>query len=202
MWEEICCYLNRRFISEDSDILELGSGYGDFIGHIRARNRVAIENDTVFKEYMANYSNALVHFSDAKTTLKKFPTQSFDVVFCSNFFEHFQISEVRDLLDSISFVLRPSGKLIVLQPNFQLCSPLYFDDWTHKSIFSHVSFSDLLQCHGFSIENCYKRFLPISMKSKLPISRFLIQLYLNSPIKPFAGQFLIVANNMTPRTEG
>ena len=193
VWEEICRYLNRHYISGDSDILELGCGYGDFIGNIHSRNRVAVEKDLAFKEYLADYPNVTVHYLDAKSALSTFPKKSFDVVFCSNFLEHFEIPEVRDLLNSISDILKPGGKLVVLQPNFQLCSSLYFDDWTHKSIFSHVSFSDLLECHGFTIKSCIKKFLPFSMKSKLPISRRLVRLYLNSPVKPFAMQFLIVA---------
>lgn len=193
VWEEICRYLNRHYISNDSEILELGSGYGDFIGNIHARKRVAIENDIAFKEYLSDYPNVTVHYLDAKAALKTFPKRSFDVVFCSNFFEHFEISEVRKLLDLVAVVLKTGGKLVILQPNFQLCSPLYFDDWTHKSVFSHVSLSDLLQCHGFNIYSCIKKFLPFSMKSRLPISRVLVRLYLNSPVKPFAAQFLIVA---------
>ena len=88
VWEEICRYLNRRYISNDSEILELGSGYGDFIGNIHAKKRVAIENDIVFKKYLSDYSNVTTHYLDAKSALKTFRKQSFDVVFCSNFLEH------------------------------------------------------------------------------------------------------------------
>ncbi len=193
VWKEICRYLNRRYISNDSEILELGSGYGDFIGNIHAKKRVAVENDIFFKEYLSDYPSVTTHYLDAKAALKTFPKQSFDVVFCSNFLEHFEISEVRELLDLVAVVLRKGGKLVILQPNFQLCSPLYFDDWTHKSVFSHVSLSDLLQIHGYNIYSCIKRFMPFSMKSRFPISKGLVRLYLNSPVKPFAAQFLIVA---------
>ena len=85
VWKEICRYLNRRYISNDSEILELGSGYGDFIGNIHAKKRVAIENDIVFKKYLSDYSNITTHYLDAKSALKTFRKQSFDVVFCSNF---------------------------------------------------------------------------------------------------------------------
>ena len=193
VWEEICRYLNRHFISEDASVLELGSGYGDFIGNILAKERVAIEKNIFFKKCSSNYLDITVHWADALSALKKIPKQSFDVVFCSNYFEHFELPEIQDQLDMISDILKPGGKLLVLQPNYQLCSKLYFDDWTHKSIFSHISFSDLLETHGFYIDKCMKKFLPFSMKSRFPINRLLVRFYLKSPIKPFAGQFLIVA---------
>ena len=39
VWGEICNYLNQHFIPKDSAVLELGSGYGDFIGQIRPGKR-------------------------------------------------------------------------------------------------------------------------------------------------------------------
>jgi SAM-dependent methyltransferase len=193
VWEEICRYLNRHFIPECTRILELGSGYGDFIGNIKARERVAIEIDDFFQEHVNTYSDITIHFADANVILDTLPKQSFDVVFCSNYFEHFEKAGIQGQLSLIHSVLKPGGKLIVVQPNFQLCPARYFDDWTHKSVFSHTSFSDFVECHRFQVDTCLKRFLPFSMKSRLPISRLLIRLYLNSPIKPFAGQFLLVA---------
>ena len=161
--------------------------------NIKARERVAIEQDTLFREYFDRDADVTVHFSDALSILRKIPTNSFDVVFCSNFFEHFEISVIQEYLNLILEVLDKGGRLVVLQPNYQLCPKNYFDDWTHVSIFSHTSFLDFLEVHGFHIEASLKKFLPFSMKSNWPISRLLVRLYLSSPIKPFAGQFLIVA---------
>lgn len=194
MWVEVCKYLNRRFISADTRVLEIGSGYGDFIGNIRAKERVAIEHNIFFREYFDEYPGVTVHFLDASFVLETLPESSFDSVFCSNYFEHFEVPEIQHQLGLISNVLKNGGKLIVLQPNFQLCSKFYFDDWTHKAIFSHASFSDFLEVHGFHVDKCFKRFLPFSMKSRFPKFPLLIRMYLLSPWKPFAGQMLVIAS--------
>lgn len=201
VWKEICRYLNRHFISDCATVLELGSGYGDFIGNIKAKERLAIEKDIRFKQYSERYNDVTFHFADVLSIPSIVSRDSIDVVFCSNFFEHFEISDIQEQLSLIKTILKHDGKLIILQPNYQLCSRHYFDDWTHKSIFTHNSLSDFLETQGFHIVRRFKRFLPFSMKSRLPISKFLVRLYLNSWIKPFAAQFLIVATLVTTKDD-
>lgn len=193
VWQEICNFLNQRYISKDSRVLELGCGYGDFIGNINAREKVAIEISPFFKPYIESYEDITLHSGDVMKVLPQLSKNSFDVVFASNLFEHFDHSEIKKLLQLTTQVLVKGGKLIVIQPNFQLCAPYYFDDWTHKSVFSHISFADMLEANNFHIQKCLKKFLPFSFKTRLPISRLLVRMYINSPFKPRAGQFLIVA---------
>jgi len=195
VWGEICRFLNNRFIKADDRVLEIGCGYGDFISQIRAKQRAAIELNSSFKEILMKYDNIKFYFDDALKVLPKLEKDSFDVVFCSNYFEHFSLHEIERQLSDIARVLIPSGRLIILQPNFRLCSSIYFDDWTHKTIFSHISFADLLRTKGFRIIKCYDRLLPHSMNSRLPVNKYLVRLYLNSIVKPFATQFFIVAEN-------
>jgi len=119
----------------------------------------------------------------------------FDLVFASNVFEHLAREETIKTLSEIKRVLNADGKLIVIQPNFKYCCKDYFDDYTHVQVFTHIGLSDLLIASGFSVLELKPRFLPFSMKSNLPKSPWLVRLYLQSPIKPFAGQMLIVAKN-------
>ena len=193
VWKEICRYLNRQHISSDAAVLELGAGWGDFIGQIHARVKAAIEYDGAFRGSIESYPGVALHNDDALVALPAMVERSFDVVFASNYFEHFGMEVVEKQLGLIHRILKPGGKLIVIQPNFQLCAPKYFDDYTHKTVFSHISFSDLVQVHGFTVADCRKRFLPFSMKSRIPSAPFLVRLYLACPIKPMAGQFLLVA---------
>ena len=69
----------------------------------------------------------------------------------------------------------------------------YFDDYTHVQVFSHVSLRDRLAAAGFRVVDVRPRFLPFSMKSRLPAAGFLVWWYLRSPLKPLAGQMLVVA---------
>jgi hypothetical protein len=69
----------------------------------------------------------------------------------------------------------------------------YFDDYTHVSVFSHVSLADFLRVNGFDLLEIRPRFLPLTVKSRLPVLPWLIKAYLASPIKPMAKQMLIRA---------
>ena len=44
VWKAICEYLSK-YIPPESSVLDLGSGYCDFINNIRALNKVAIDMD-------------------------------------------------------------------------------------------------------------------------------------------------------------
>jgi hypothetical protein len=61
--------------------------------------------------------------------------------------------------------------------------------------FSHVSLCDLLTSVGYRVTRCEPRFLPLTVKSRLPVSRMLIRLYLMLPFRPMAKQMLVIAEN-------
>jgi hypothetical protein len=99
-------------------------------------------------------------------------------------------------------VLSPGGTLNILQPNYRLCSNEYFDDYTHVSIYSDRSLCDFLRAHGLRVLECQARFLPLTIKSRLPVSPALIRAYLASPVKPLAKQmFVRAAVERDPRPE-
>jgi len=196
VWGEICNYLNRHYIPKDSSVLELGSGYGDFIGQIKAREKVAIEFEDIHAERMRSYPDVKMLFGSTMDLLPALGKSQFNVVFSSNYFEHFSIEDIQTQIKGVVDVLKRGGKLVIIQPNFQLFPEKYFDDWTHKTVFSHETMLGFLEMNGFHVQHCQKRFLPYSMKSRLPVSKLLVRLYLNSPIKPLAGQFLIVAEKI------
>lgn len=195
VWEEICRFLNRSHISASGRVLEIGCGYGDFIGNIKARSKTGIEFAPAMTEHVARYGDVELLTGDAAAILPTLAENAFDTVFCSNYFEHFTQEDITLQLVEISRILGPGGKLVVVQPNYRLCASNYFDDYTHKSVFSDASFADFLAIHGFEPLVRQTRFLPFSLKSRLPVNRLLVRCYLHSPIKPMAGQFLIVAAN-------
>jgi hypothetical protein len=90
-------------------------------------------------------------------------------------------------------ILRPGGRLILVQPNFRLRPGEYFDDYTHVTVYSDRSLADLVTALGFRIVKVHSRFLPLSMKSRFSALTWLVPLYLRSPIRPMAGQMLVVA---------
>jgi SAM-dependent methyltransferase len=187
VWKAITEYL-QKYICDECSVLELGSGYGDFINQIKSKDKVAIDFDNDAKKH-CNTDVFFVNASIFDFNIEK----KFDVIFASNFLEHFTQLELDVVLGKISELLNKNGKLILIQPNYYYCYRNYWDDYTHKTVFSHVNFPDFLIAKGFLVKVLKKRFLPFSFKSKLPASYLLTKLYMSSPIKPFAKQLLIVA---------
>jgi len=96
-------------------------------------------------------------------------------------------------LASFRKLLKPGGHAGILMPNYRLTANRYFDDYTHQTAVSDVALRDWMVAEGFEIVISEPGFMPFTMKgSAIPISAWLIRLWLWSPIKPGAGQMLIV----------
>lgn len=190
VWEHLCAYLSR-FIPAEADVLELGAGWCDFSNQVKARRVVAMDLDATVHKAAAEHVESVV--GDC-TDLSRFEDDSFDVVFASNLLEHLQREQSDALLAHARRVLRPGGRIILMQPNFRLNPGRYFDDFTHVAIFTDQSLSDYLVAQGWSIEKVLPRFMPLTLKSRGSKLTFVVPWYLRSPIKPLAGQMLLVAN--------
>ncbi len=62
-----------------------------------------------------------------------------------------------------------------------------------SSIYTDRSLADYLRSEDWRIVQVYPRFLPLTMNSKGSALTFLVPWYLRSPIKPLAGQMLLIA---------
>jgi SAM-dependent methyltransferase len=188
-WRAIARYL-QRWVDAEGSLLELGAGYGEFSKSIRAAHKWALDQNPALIEYWGDEIQPLI-----QQALDPLPLASgaMGTVFASNFFEHFTLDEGREILSEACRVLRPGGRLIVVQPNFRLEPRRYFDDYTHKSIYTDNGFKDFLKSEGWNIVHEEPRFTPFSMKSRIPTAEWLVRLYLALPVRPMAGQFLIVA---------
>jgi SAM-dependent methyltransferase len=196
VWRHITRYLSR-WIPPDADVLELGAGYCDFSNHVQARSRTAMDVDGSVRTHAAPDVHTVV--GDCRN-LSMFDDESVDVVFASNLLEHLDRSAVDALLDDVRRILRPRGRLILVQPNYRLRPRQYFDDYTHVTVFSDRSLVDLLEARGLPVVHVQARFLPLTMKSRLAGAHRLVPLYLRSPIKPLAGQMLVVAERPLPKS--
>jgi SAM-dependent methyltransferase len=190
VWQEVSRFLQRRDIPETATILEIGAGYCHFINNIRGKARYALD---LSPELPTRAAGGVVAHVGSCTSLAMFADSSIDVVFASNLFEHLTRGELSATLAEIRRVLAGQGRLIVVQPNFRYCARDYFDDYTHLQVFTHVGLADRLRAEGFRVLRSLPRFLPFSMKSRLPKSRWLVRMYLHSPFKPFGAQMLLVA---------
>jgi len=192
VWRVVAEHLSR-WVPADAHVLEIGAGYCHWINAVRGARRVAVDVWPELPRHAAAGVEAVV--ADVTRGLSGLgPGAQFDTVLASNVLEHFEPDAAASVVSTVAGVLRSGGRFIIVQPNFRYAYREYFDDYTHRSIFTDVSLQNLLRSHGFEIDFCAPKFLPYSMReARVPISPMLIKLYLHSPIKPRAGQMLIVA---------
>ena len=191
VWEVINDYVSPM-IATNAHVLELGAGYCYWINGVKSARRVAVDVWEDLPKYAAPGVETIQR--DLTGGLAFLGDQRFDVMLASNVLEHFELpAGVRLVRDCFEY-LKPTGRLIVIQPNYRYAFRNYFDDYTHRAVFSHVSLSALLREQGFLIERLEARFMPYSLReSRLPIRKWLIRMYLRLPVRPGAGQMLIVA---------
>jgi SAM-dependent methyltransferase len=195
IWRHLTAWL-RQFMPNHGAILELGAGYCYFINQVEGTRRVAVDIGTQVTECAAPGVEA--YEGDALTFLRRVPPGSFDFVFASNFFEHFDWPVLTEMIRGIHLALAPGGRLAIVQPNFRTAYRRYFDDYTHRTIHTDVSMADFLESEGFAVIENIPRFMPLTVKSRLGGWTWLIPLYLRSPWRPFAGQMFILAERTGP----
>lgn len=197
LWKTLWESYFRRLIRPDFCVLELGAGYGHFINHVRAAQRFAID---LWEEFPRFVEPGVQTKVGKAQDLDFVPDGTVDFAFASNLFEHLTRGELTATLAQLKRKLKPGGTLNLLQPNYRFAYREYFDDYTHVSVFSDRSLSDFLAAEGFRVIECRPRFLPLTIKSRFPVSPRLIQLYLRLPVKPFAKQMLVRAEWRPPVT--
>jgi SAM-dependent methyltransferase len=190
LWTTLCGAYFQKRIPADGCVLELGAGYAHFINHISCRKRLAVDTWEGLTKFATE--GVLAHVGSV-TDLAWVPDGSVDFVFASNLFEHLTQADFAVALAQIRDKLKPGGTLNILQPNYRFAYREYFDDYTHVTIYSHVSLTDFLGANGFRVIECHPRFLPLTMKSTLPVWPFMIRLYLMLPFKPLGKQMLLRA---------
>ena len=191
VWKVIASHL-APWVPPDASVVDIGAGYCDWINHVRAARRLAVDIwPGVARHAAPGVQTALL---DVATGLRTLGDASFDVVLASNVLEHFPPETTASIAGDIAAILKPGGRLIVIQPNFKYAWRTYFDDYTHRSVFTDVSLPALLRSTGLAIEHVEPKFMPYSMQGTLFRPRpWLVRAYLHSPVRPRAGQMLVVA---------
>jgi SAM-dependent methyltransferase len=190
VWNALWRFHFNRMVRGDDTVLDLGCGYGNFINQVVARRRIAIDSWPDFPDFLAPGVEAVV---GNVTELGFLPDGGVDFAFASNLFEHIPQSAFTLVLDALRGKLSDRGTLTILQPNYRYAYREYFDDYTHVAIYSHISLADFLTANGYEVLTVVPRFLPLTVKSRIPVSTSLIRAYLASPIKPLGKQMLVTA---------
>jgi 2-polyprenyl-3-methyl-5-hydroxy-6-metoxy-1,4-benzoquinol methylase len=175
LWREIVRFLGR-YIDADAPVLDIGCGVGHFIRWVDARERWA--SDIRDMRYALTDDIRFVQASglDLADTLSG---ERFGTIFMSNYLEHLESSDaVIDQLRVAGGLLRPGGRVIVLQPNIRLVGSRYWDFIDHKVPLTERSLLEAAELAGLGTVELVTRFLPYSTKGRLPTAPSLVRGYL------------------------
>jgi SAM-dependent methyltransferase len=201
VWEVLCEVFFSRLVPSNSTLLDLGSGWGEFVNHIAAAKKYAMDLNPAGAARMS----ADVRFLHQDCT-REWPIESgsLDVVFTSNFLEHLPDKPAVDsTIAEAARCLKEGGRIICLGPNIRYVHSAYWDFWDHQIPLTDASCSELLRLHGFEVDRCLPRFLPYTMSTGRRPSLSLVRLYLHLPVvwPLFGGQFLVVGRK-GPKASG
>jgi SAM-dependent methyltransferase len=190
VWRALWRYFFSDRIGRHDCVLDLGAGYGDFINCVVARRRIAVDLWDGMRQHVAPGVETIVGPVHELDTIAD---GAVDYAFASNVFEHVPQEVLVKVLAALKRTFSVRGRLTILQPNYRYAFREYFDDYTHVSVYSHISLPDFLRANGWEVLEVRPRFLPLTVKSRLPTWPILIAAYLKSPFKPMGKQMLVVA---------
>jgi len=193
IWKILTADFFSHYISEEDIVLDLGSGYGEFINHIRCRQKFAMDINPDAQKAL----HPQIHFLHQDCSAPwKVRDGCLDVVFSSNFFEHLPSKQsLSATLAEASRCLRPGGKLIAMGPNIRFLGGRYWHFWDHHIPLTHLSLLEITQLHGFKPVKVFDRFLPYTLVNTRSYPLLFLKIYLRFPFlfRFFGKQFLLVA---------
>lgn len=178
IWRELGAYL-QRFVVPGGKVVDIACDLGYFIRNVKAAERWATDIRDVGEALPKD-----VHFVHASglNLARDLPNDYFDLAFFSNYLEHLASTEaVLQQLRVAFALLKPGGRVLILQPNIRLIGGAYWDFIDHQTALTEKSLSEAATMVGFRTKRIITRFMPYTTKSRLPQHPLLVRAYLAFP---------------------
>lgn len=192
VWRILVREVFQRYVDPAAAVLDLGSGWGEFIRHVRAHRKIAMDLNPDMPSRVGPRVETILQDCSQTWPL---PDSSLDIVFTSNFFEHLPDKDaLRRTLQEALRCLKAGGRIICLGPNIRFLPGAYWDFWDHFLPLTDRSMVEILTLTGFAVERVEPRFLPYSMSQGFTPPVGFISLYIHIPLlwRILGKQFLIV----------
>lgn len=175
VWHEIVAFLGR-WIDPTAPVLDIACDRGHFIRWVTASERWATDIRDVREALPPDVRFVQASGLDLSSAV---PQGHFGTVFMSNYLEHLESSDaVIEQFKVAAGLLRPGGRVIVLQPNIRLVGPRYWDFIDHRVALTERSLLEAAELAKLHTVDLITRFLPYSTKGRLPTAPGLVRAYL------------------------
>jgi SAM-dependent methyltransferase len=177
LWRVLAPYLDR--LIPPGPVLDIACDRGYFIANIARAERWATDLRDTAGDLPPGVRFVRANGLELAAVL---PAGHFAGVFMSNYLEHLATSgDVLRQLEVSCALLRPAGRLVVLQPNIRLVGGAYWDFIDHHVALTERSLVEAAELAGLRTIEVRTRFLPYSTKSRLPKHPTLVRAYLAFP---------------------
>ena len=193
VWQVLVRAFFQRYVDPRATVLDLGCGWGEFIRHIQARRKIAMDLNPDMPSRVGSGVETILQDCSQPWQIAD---SSLDVVFTSNFFEHLPDKEALGrTLQGAFRCLKSGGRIICIGPNIRFVHGAYWDFWDHYLPLTDRSMVEILTLTGFAVERVVPRFLPYSMSQGFTPPVAFISLYIHLPFlwRLLGKQFLLVA---------
>src|SRR6202163_364269 len=165
IWRELGRYF-QRFIVPGARVVDIACDLGYFIRNVKAADRWATD--------IRDMKDALpedVHFVRANGLALDgvMPNDHFDLAFFSNYLEHLPSNEaVLQQLRVTFALLKPGGRVLILQPNIRLIGGSYWDFIDHQTALTEKSLAEAATMAVLTHTHASARVLPYATKRRRP----------------------------------
>lgn len=198
VWKTIVDGFLVRYVPSNGVVLDVGAGYCDFINHVRAARRIAVDLNPEMPSFAAEGVETYIHALEKMTEILE--PASVDLAFASNVFEHIRSPEnLLEIFDALRQILKPDGRLVIMQPNVAVLGGRFWDFFDHTLPMTELGMTEGLELSGFQVVERRARFLPYTTKGRLPSWSWIVRLYLALPPAQwvFGKQMLVVARRVS-----
>lgn len=140
-------YLIKRYnINTKHKLLELGCGRGEFLSAFlnSGINGYGLDISDSAKKICDKDRIFCIDFLKDKIP---FEDNSFDFIYSKSFIEHFYYPE--EIFKEIFRVLKPTGVVISLTPDWEIVYKSFYEDYTHRTPFTMESLRDIHLINNF-----------------------------------------------------
>ncbi len=151
---EVNAIVNALEPSLQDRILELGCGSGvilNLLGETKTARLVGLDWLITSMELTSRRVQPSADLVRGDATCLPFPNNSFDKLYAQHLIEHFE--DTIAILSEWRRVLRRGGKMVIVTPNRFFPHQEWFDDPTHRHIFTIKELSECARKAGFIVEH-------------------------------------------------